>query len=563
MPHREKRHKSFRSRKKHSETGIETEKYRQLELPLVIDDTTSTPSLIQTAPQESESSTPESVHISKSQTLNGKPTICNPCSQTENLSRKSDQDSTTNAKGFYPFWDKSCQEMSKKLWSATKTDLSGLDLTLSSGSVNKKIANSWFSTEVTYLQNEKWLRISLPSSMSSVADSMDSGSTNLLSKKIRVYPETALAKTWFQWISAARWCFNQAIAILKNQKIGKYDLRKTVMDMAPSWVSQTPYSPRQLAVFQAYEAHKAARKSGEDAKFRSVRESVKSIRFQKNNWKKGNFYPTQTKGLRFKASEPIIDKMHHEPTLVLDRGRWFICYAIDVPKLEPLNSELAIALDPGVRTFLTGFDGQEIWEVGKSDMGRIYRLASHLDRLMSRIGLSKGRQFKRLRHCLRKAAQKIRVKIRNLVDELHKKAANYLCTKYKVIFLPTFEVKNMVKRGKRRLSTKTARKMVTWSHYRFKQTLKHQAAKYGCVVVDVTEEYTSKTCSKCGHIHIKLGGNKRFICPSCGHTISRDINGAFNILLKALRDTSASGLIASFQIVPYSEISGNYKIFSG
>ena len=86
----------------------------------------------------------------------------------------------------------------------------------------------------------------------------------------------------------------------------------------------------------------------------------------------------------------------------------------------------------------------------------------------------------------------------------------------------------MVKRGQRRLSTKTARKMVTWSHYRFKQTLKHQAAKYGCVVVDVTEEYTSKTCSKCGHIHTKLGGNKRFVCPDCGHAIGRDINGAFN-----------------------------------
>ncbi|WP_324629820.1 RNA-guided endonuclease InsQ/TnpB family protein [Phormidium sp. CCY1219] len=393
--------------------------------------------------------------------------------------------------------------------------------------------------------------------MSSVAGSMDSESTSLLSKKIRVYPETALAKTWFQWISAARWCFNQAIAILKTKRIGKYDLRKTVMDMAPSWVSQTPYNPRQLAVFQAYEAHKAARRSRGDASFRSVREPVKSIRFQKDNWKKGTFYPTQTKGLGFKASEPIIDKMHHEPTLVLDRGRWFICYAIDAPKLEPLNSNLAIALDPGVRTFLTGFDGQEIWEIGKSDMGRIYRLATHLDRLMSRIGLSKGRQFKRLRYCLRKAAQKIRIKIRNLVSELHKKAANYLCSKYKVIFLPTFEVKNMVKRGKRRLSTKTARKMVTWSHYRFKQTLKHQAAKYGCVVVDVTEEYTSKTCSKCGHIHTKLLGNKRFVCPDCGHAIGRDINGAFNILLKALRDTSASGAIISFQIVPYSETSSN------
>jgi len=481
----------------------------------------------------------------------------NHCSQMKSSSKKSASRSRKSAKDFYPFWDKFCQETSEKLWSTAKNDLSGSVLTSSNGLLSKKTANSWFSTDVTYLINSKGLKISLPSSRSDVADCREKESTNLLSKKIRVYPQKKLASIWFQWIGAARWCFNQAIAILKSQKIGKYDLRKTVMGLAPSWVSQTPYNPRQLAVFQAYEAHSSAKKSGGVAKFRSVREPVKSIRFQKDNWKKGTFYPTQTKGLSFKASEPIAPQMHHEPTLVLDRGRWFICYAQDVPKFEPNQSQLAIALDPGVRTLLTGFDGSEIWEIGKYDMGRIYRLACHLDKLMSRIALAKGRQFKRLRYRLRKAAQKIRIKIRNLVDELHSKAANYLCTKYKVIFLPTFETKNMVKRGKRRLSTQTARKLVTWSHYRFKQKLKHQAAKYGCVVVDVTEEYTSKTCSKCGHIHTKLGGNKHFVCPDCGHAIGRDINGAFNILLKALRDTSASGVIASFQIVPYSEISSN------
>lgn len=556
MQHRGKRLKSFKSQKEHCETGIKTEKYAQLELLQVIDGTISIPLSIQKAIPESESFTPELARTNKNQTLNDKRITCNPCLQTDSLSKTSAPDSTTNAKDYFPFWDKFCQETSEKLWSATKTDSFGSVLTSSNGSVNSKIANSWFSTEVTYLQNEKWLKISLPLSTSSVVDCTDSGNTSLLSKKIRIYPETALAKTWFQWISAARWCFNQALFLLKTKRIGKYDLRKMVMDMAPSWVSQTPYNPRQLAVFQAYDAHKAARKSGGDAKFRSVREPVKSIRFQKDNWKKGTFYPTQTKGLSFKASEPIIDKMHHEPTLVLDRGRWFICYAIDAPKLEPLNSDLAIALDPGVRTFLTGFDGQEIWEIGKSDMGRIYRLAYHLDRLMSRIGLAKGHQFKRLRYRLRKAAQKIRIKIRNLVDEVHKKAANYTSTKYKVVFLPKFEVKNMVKRGKRRLATKTARAMVTYAHYRFKTLLKHQAAKYGCVVVDVTEEYTSKTCSKCGHIHTKLGGNKQFVCPNCGHRIGRDINGAFNILLKALRDTSTNGVITSFQMVPYSETSG-------
>jgi putative transposase len=114
----------------------------------------------------------------------------------------------------------------------------------------------------------------------------------------------------------------------------------------------------------------------------------------------------------------------------------------------------------------------------------------------------------------------------------------------------------MVKKGKRRLATKTARAMVTLSHYRFKQMLKHQAAKHGGFVVDVTEEYTSKTCSKCGHIHTKLNGSKIFKCPECGHTLDRDFNGACNILLKALRDTSLIEKLAAFSILPYTANSG-------
>lgn len=182
---------------------------------------------------------------------------------------------------------------------------------------------------------------------------------------------------------------------------------------------------------------------------------------------------------------------------------------------------------------------------------------------MSRIGKSTGRQFKRLRYCLRKSAAQVRIKIKNLVRELHKKAARYLATKYKLIFLPTFETQQMVKKGKRRLATKTARAMVTLSHYRFKQMLKHQAAKHGGVVVDVTEEYTSKTCSKCGHIHTKLGGSKKFKCPECGHTLDRDFNGAFNILLKALRDTSLTGEITTSLVSPYRADSGEFLNLPG
>ncbi|MEG4917235.1 transposase [Microcoleus sp. B7-D4] len=378
----------------------------------------------------------------------------------------------------------------------------------------------------------------------------------MLSKKIRVYPEIGLAAKWRTWIAASRWCYNQAIAIVKNERIGKYDLRKKVMDLAPAWVSEQPYNPRQMAVFQAFEAHKAAKKSKGIAKFRSRFDASQTIRFQKCNWKSGTFYPLSTKGLSFKASEPIIEEMQHEPTLSLSDGQWFIGYAVDAPKIEAIKSDLAIALDPGVRTFITGFDGSEFIEIGKNDIGRIYRLARHLDKLMSRIGLSKGRQLKRLRYSLRKSAAKIRIKIKNLVNELHKKAAKHLTVKYKLILLPTFETQQMVKKGKRRLATKTARAMVTLSHYRFKQMLKHQAAKHGGFVVDVTEEYTSKTCSKCGHIHTKLNGSKIFKCPECGHTLDRDFNGACNILLKALRDTSLIEKLAAFSILPYTANSG-------
>jgi putative transposase len=313
------------------------------------------------------------------------------------------------------------------------------------------------------------------------------------------------------------------------------------MNDVPEWVNNTPYNPRQMAVFQAFEAHKAASRAGGSAKFRSVREPAKSIRFQKDNWKQGKFYPSLTKELEFKSTEMLPDVMKFEPILSLDRGRWFICFAEEI-EIQASKSNRVLAIDPGVRTFCTGFDGSKFIEVGNGDIGRIQRLCKHLDDLMSKIGNAGGHVFKHLRYKLRKAAERIRVKIKNLIDELHHKLAAYLTSSYGLIFLPTFETSQMVLKSTRKLRSKTARNMLTWSHYRFKHTLKHHAIKRGCIVVDVTEEYTSKTCSKCGQIHSKLGGNKTFKCPNheCNHIIDRDKNGAFNIMLKALRDTSKS-----------------------
>ena len=135
-------------------------------------------------------------------------------------------------------------------------------------------------------------------------------------------------------------------------------------------------------------------------------------------------------------------------------------------------------------------------------------------------------------HC-RKAANKIRLKIQNLVDELHKKVANFLVKNFDIILLPTFESQQMVIRGARKLRKKSVRQMLTLSHFKFKMFLKQKALEYGVQVIEVCEAYTSKTVSWTGELITNLGGSK-VIKSSEGHRMDRDLNGARGIFIKTV-----------------------------
>lgn len=446
---------------------------------------------------------------------------------------KSAEDSISKDKSLQPYWNESCLEMSQQLWSLTKTGLPDLDLIGLIGSAENLDAQSWFSMRQISLLKAKWLKTSSPSSIASQADYTDSESTKLRSRKIKIYPSLELKTQWNKWIAACRYCFNQAIDYQKkNGKIGKGKLRNIIMQSdLPQWVKDTPCHIRQNAIFDAHQAYTASR----DCKFRSCKAPRQTIKFNNCNFSHGTWYPLLTKGLGFISSEVIPDVSLYATQLIKDKsGDWF-CVFLEEAKPIAQQENRIIALDPGVRTFLTGFDGQNFLEVGSSDLGRINRLCKYLDELMSRISLSK---VAKERQKMRKAASRLRGKIRNLIDDCHKKTASYLTKNYQVILLPKFETSEMTNRSKRKIRSKTARQMLTWAHYRFKQVLKNKAELSGCHVLDVTEEFTSKTCTKCGHIHTKLGGSKVFRCPVCDHVIPRDWNGALGIMLKALSGTT-------------------------
>ena len=107
-----------------------------------------------------------------------------------------------------------------------------------------------------------------------------------------------------------------------------------------------------------------------------------------------------------------------------------------------------------------------------------------------------------------------------MVGDCHRKLAKWLCENYRVILLPEFPTKAMVDCKQRRINSKTARAICTWSHFRFRQHLVHKAREFPwCDVVVCTEEYTSKTCSKCGWLHTTLGGSKVFRCSGCNPSL--------------------------------------------
>ena len=189
------------------------------------------------------------------------------------------------------------------------------------------------------------------------------------------------------------------------------------------------------------------------------------------------------------------------------------------------------ALDPGVRTFQTVLDATRghALQVGDRDMNRIVRLCKAQDLLISsQIKEQKSRR----RSKLKRAVRRLRDRIRNLIDEVHKQLASYLARNYDLVMIPKFEVSQMIRKADRKIRSKTARQMATWAHYRFRQRLTFKCRQFGCKLAVVNEAYTSKTCSCCGHVKWNLGGAKTYKCGNCGAVMDRDVNGAKNIFLR-------------------------------
>ena len=268
--------------------------------------------------------------------------------------------------------------------------------------------------------------------------------------------------------------------------------------------------------------------------FRSRKNPKQTSTVQANCVSSSGIYRTKLGDMQMAERLPV-PKNRNICRLTLRHGQYHLAVPYDESRPpERENQARVVALDPGVRSFLTWYTNDSVGKIGEGAFFRIQRLCERLDDLLSRAAKAPARR----RRNMRRAADRMRLRIENLVTELHRQAARFLVDSFDVVLLPAFETSEMVEHGRRNIRSKTVRNLLSLAHYRFKLFLKHKAQETGVVVLDVSEAYTSKTVSWTGEVLKSLGGASVVVSQD-GERMDRDYNGARGIYLRALGDIPA------------------------
>ena len=443
----------------------------------------------------------------------------------------------TSEKNCKPFWDNSCEVISSHLLSHTQIDSADLE---STSYLSKMVENSWFLTERKFHLNKETY---LQSYTSSLIECTDKEDTQIKSRKIRIYPTQQQKILFKQWFGVARKFYNETLTTYKNGSKKSWD--KVYQDIAEQnkehdYIKSVPYQIKKIAVKDYRKAlsinKMKAKRLGKpfEMKFKSKKNPKQSCYIPKAAISSSGIYHTIAGKLKMKERQWFENEDIKACRLTLEFGKWFIVIPKEVKTAPIDNQEGIVAIDPGVRTFATYFSTEGYFgKLGQKSFERILSLNLKIDKLFSRISKEKDKNKK---SNLKRKVFNIRFKIRNLIDELHWKIIKFFTSRFKVIIFPPFNVSEMIKKSKRKLHKKVVRAMNCLRFFEFKERLKIKCKENQITFIESSEAFTSRTNSFTGELIENLGSKEKFKFNNV--SIDRDINGARNILIRAMRDAS-------------------------
>lgn len=467
--------------------------------------------------------------------------------QTKKSSKTLVHVSTTSGSVFNQFYDDTCKAISSHLLSPTEIESAVSDLSCLSTSSRGEVVKSWFATSQRKATSNNSRKTCSQYFKPSRAEGLDLSVTQIKTRRIRIYPTKEQRTILRKWFGVQRLVYNQAIQHYNDKEfevrnwMKLYSIVFSELDM--DYVKEVPCLIKLNAVKDAYTSWstncKKAKKSGTpfSLKFKSKKDKVQSCYIPKTAISALGIYYTKSGIMKFSDTDWFANSEISDSRLICDHGRWFLSIPKKITTQLPSETQGgAVAVDPGIRNFGTYFstDGRFGW-VGQRAFERVLKLNLRIDKMRSIIATTEDKMYK---FRLRRAIDRMYHKIRDLVDELHWKFMNFLTKEFSVVIFPPFNVSDMVVKSGRKIRKVVVRSMMSLRFHEFKERLKNKCKERHVLFIEQNEAWTSKTNSFSGEVMTNLGGREFFSYQ--GLRINRDVNGSRNILLRAMRDSSAN-----------------------
>lgn len=191
------------------------------------------------------------------------------------------------------------------------------------------------------------------------------------------------------------------------------------------------------------------------------------------------------------------------------RGRWWVCFRVDVAADLQKAPVADVGIDLGLKTLATLSNGKKI------DPPRTYRVWEEKLAVAQRAGN-------------KKRAKAINEKIASVRRDHMHKATTWIARSYRTIFIGDVSSSWLAK-------TNRSKSVFDASWNAFRTTLRYKASRHGGSFQEVSERFTSQICSSCGALSSKSPrgiadlGVREWRCSFCGELHDRDVNAARNI----------------------------------
>jgi IS605 OrfB family transposase len=397
-----------------------------------------------------------------------------------------------------------------------------------------------------------------------IKDNSPSIDKSLRSRCITLFPNKKQKKVLLEWIRIYRYVYNLTLRHTKsieyqNKELKKSDcnfrkLRTFIRDNfnveVKKWIkrSKIPSHTIDNAISDVCKAYKTAcanLRLGNIKHFRLRYKKEQSPRqtmvleasaFSEDY---ANRFCKHSLGKYMKSSEEFKGVKHDSRLTYHTRlNRFVLAIPEDIEERKNIKDKI-VSLDPGVRTFLTGYSNSKCIEIGSNGYDKVIPLIKKVKRLDNRrrtivapINMTRTERrlyvYKKFTK-ITKRYHRCNRKLKNIIDDMHWKSAKYLCENNKTIFLGKLSTKSIVSRTNN-LPVIVKKILLRLRHYEFRNRLQAKCGQYGCNLYLVNEYCTTKTCCKCNNVKHNLGSNKTYSCNNCSIVIDRDLNGAINIL---------------------------------